>query len=93
MAGIILTARVVSAQPGLMMTTNLDVIAAVVVGGTSLAGGIGSMWKTVLGSILMATLFNGLNIIGVGYEWQLVVIGIIVVAAVALDMISRKKEF
>jgi ribose transport system permease protein len=92
LGGIILTARVVSAQPGLMMTTNLDVIAAVVVGGTSLAGGIGSMWKTVLGSIFMATLFNGLNIIGVGYEWQLVVIGIIVVAAVALDMMSRKKE-
>ena len=92
LAGIILTARVISAQPGLMMTTNLDVIAAVVVGGTSLAGGIGSMWKTVLGSILMAALFNGLNIIGVGYEWQLVVIGIIVVAAVALDMISRRKE-
>jgi ribose transport system permease protein len=92
LAGIILTARVISAQPGLMMTTNLDVIAAVVVGGTSLAGGIGSMWKTVLGSILMAALFNGLNIIGVGYEWQLVVIGIIVVAAVALDMVSRRKE-
>ncbi len=92
MAGIILTARVISAQPGLMQTTNLDVIAAVVVGGTSLAGGKGSIGNTILGSILMAALFNGLNIIGIGYEWQLVVIGIIVIIAVALDMISRKNE-
>ncbi len=92
MAGIILTARVISAQPGLMQTTNLDVIAAVVVGGTSLAGGKGSIGNTILGSILMAALFNGLNIIGIGYEWQLVVIGVIVIIAVALDMISRKNE-
>ena len=92
MAGIILTARVISAQPGLMQTTNLDVIAAVVVGGSSLAGGKGSIGNTILGSILMAALFNGLNIIGIGYEWQLVVIGIIVIIAVALDMISRKNE-
>ena len=92
MAGIILTARVISAQPGLMHTTNLDVIAAVVVGGTSLAGGKGSIGNTILGSVLMAALFNGLNIIGIGYEWQLVVVGIIVIIAVALDMISRKNE-
>jgi ribose transport system permease protein len=92
LAGIILTARVISAQPGLMETTNLDVIAAVVVGGSSLAGGKGSIGNTILGSILMAALFNGLNIIGIGYEWQLVVIGIIVIMAVALDMISRKNE-
>jgi ribose transport system permease protein len=92
LAGIILTARVVSAQPGLMMTTNLDVISGLVVGGISLAGGVGTMGNTVLGSILMATLFNGLNIIGVGYEWQLILIGFIVIAAVALDMLSRKKD-
>lgn len=92
LAGIILTARVVSAQPGLMMTTNLDVIAACVVGGISLAGGVGSMGNTILGSILMATLFNGLNIIGVGYEWQLILVGGIIIFAVALDMVSRKKD-
>jgi ribose transport system permease protein len=92
LAGIILTARVVSAQPNLMMTTNLDVIAAVVVGGTSLMGGSGSIVSTVLGSTLMAALFNGLNIVGVGYEWQLVVIGTILIVAVSLDMLSRKKD-
>lgn len=92
LGGIILTARVISAQPNLMMTTNLDVIAAVVVGGTSLMGGTGSILSTVLGSTLMAALFNGLNIVGVGYEWQLVVIGIILIIAVSLDMLSRKKD-
>ncbi|MDR3588476.1 MAG: ABC transporter permease [Negativicutes bacterium] len=90
--GIILTARVVSAQPALMQTTNMDCIAAVVVGGTSLMGGSGTMMNTVLGSILMACLINGLNIIGIGYEWQLMVIGVIIIIAVALDMLSHRKE-
>ncbi len=90
LAGILLTARVLSAQPSLMSSTNLDVIAAVVVGGTSLGGGVGSIKNTLLGTILMASLFNGLNLVGVGYEWQLVVIGFIVIIAVSLDMISRK---
>jgi ribose transport system permease protein len=92
LAGLVLTARVVSAQPNLMMTTNLDVIAAVIVGGTSLMGGSGSMVSTVLGSTLMAALFNGLNIVGVGYEWQLIVVGTILIIAVSLDMVSRKKD-
>lgn len=92
MGGIVLTARVVSAQPNLMMTTNLDVIAAVVVGGTSLMGGSGSIVGTVLGSTMLAALFNGLNLVGVGYEWQLVVVGIILITAVSLDMLSRKQD-
>jgi ABC-type xylose transport system permease subunit len=55
-------------------------------------GGSGSMVSTVLGSTLMAALFNGLNIVGVGYEWQLVVVGTILIIAVSLDMVSRKKD-
>lgn len=88
--GIVLTARVVSAQPALMHNTNLDVIAAVVVGGTRLGGGKGTMGGTVLGVVLLGALFNGLNIIGVGYEWQLCVIGVIVVAAVAFDSLTQR---
>lgn len=84
--GILLTARVISAQPALMMSTNLEVIAAVFVGGTRMGGGEGTMLRTVLGAILMAFLFNGLNIIGVGYEWQQVAIGIILISAVGMDM-------
>ncbi len=90
MGGIVLMARVVSAQPALMHDTNLYVIAAVVVGGTRLGGGVGTIGGTILGVILIGALFNGLNIIGVGYEWQQVVIGLIIVAAVAVDNFSRK---
>jgi len=90
--GILLTARVISAQPALMATTNLEVIAAVFVGGSSMGGGRGSMPQTVLGALLMAVLFNGLNILGIGYEWQVVVIGVILIIAVALDMRSRRRE-
>ncbi|MDA2927036.1 ABC transporter permease, partial [Acidobacteria bacterium AH-259-G07] len=90
LGGIVLMARVVSAQPALMQETNLDVIAAVVVGGTSLAGGRGGIGGTLLGSILLGTLFNGLNIVGIGYEWQLVAIGLIIVMAVAVDNLSRR---
>jgi ribose transport system permease protein len=90
LGGIVMTARVVSAQPALMHDTNLDVIAAAVVGGTSLAGGRGGIGGTVLGCILLGALFNGLNIIGIGYEWQLVVIGVIIVMAVGVDNLSRR---
>lgn len=90
--GILMTSRVASAQPNLMTSTNLDVIAAVIVGGTSFKGGSGSMLNTIIGSILMASLFNGLNIIGVGYEWQQVIIGVIIAIAVSVDMISKKKD-
>jgi len=90
--GILMTSRVASAQPNLMTSTNLDVIAAVIVGGTSFKGGSGSMLNTIIGSILMASLFNGLNIIGVGYEWQQVIIGVIIAIAVSIDMISKKKD-
>jgi len=91
-SGILLTARVISAQPALMSTTNLEVIAAVFVGGTSMGGGRGSIPQTIIGAVFMAILFNGLNLIGVGYEWQVVVIGIILIIAVALDMRSRRQE-
>jgi ribose transport system permease protein len=90
LGGIVLSARVVSAQPALMHDTALYVIAAVVVGGTRLGGGAGTMGGTLLGVILIGALFNGLNIIGVGYEWQQVVIGLIIVIAVAVDNLSRK---
>lgn len=90
LGGIVLMARVVSAQPSLMHDTALYVIAAVVVGGTRLGGGAGTMGGTLLGVILIGALFNGLNIVGVGYEWQQVVIGLIIVIAVAVDNFSRK---
>lgn len=91
LGGLVLTARVVSAQPSLMMTTNLDVIAAVVVGGTSLLGGRGTIGGTILGCILIGALFNGLNVIGVGFDWQQIVIGAVIMMAVAMDSLMRKR--
>lgn len=90
LGGIVLAARVVSAQPALMSDTSLEVIGSVVIGGTSMAGGKGSIGGTVLGCILTGSLYNGLNLIGVGYEWQLVVVGAITIVAVMLDSMSRR---
>lgn len=92
LGGLVLVGRVVSAQPALMTTTNLDVIAATVVGGVSLGGGRGGIGGTILGAALIGTLFNGLNVIGVSYSWQQVIIGIVIVGAVALDQLKTKKD-
>jgi ribose transport system permease protein len=91
LGGMVLTARVVSAQPALMQDTNIYVIAAVVVGGVKLGGGRGTIAGTIIGVILIGALFNGLNIIGVGYEWQLVIIGTIIVMAVTADNLSSRQ--
>ncbi|MEW6226831.1 MAG: ABC transporter permease [Bacillota bacterium] len=90
LGGLILTGRVLSAQPALMGQANLDAIAATVIGGTSLGGGKGNIVGTVLGSILVGSLYNALNIIGVGYYTQLVVIGCIIILAVYIDTLTRK---
>lgn len=91
MGGLILTARVLSAQPALMQTANLDAIAAAVVGGTRLGGGKGTITGTILGAILIGSLFNGLNIVGVGFDLQLVIIGAIIILAIYYDVISRRR--
>jgi len=89
--GIVMTARLVSAQPNLMATTHMDAIAAVVVGGTSLKGGQGSMGRTLIGCLLITSLTNGLNIVGLAFEWQQMAIGAIIFLAVTVDMLTRGK--
>lgn len=90
--GIVLTARVISAQPALMQTTSLEVIAAVFVGGSKMGGGSGTVMGTLLGATIMALLFNGMNLIGVGYEWQQVAIGIILILSVSLDKLKSGQQ-
>ena len=70
----------------------LDVIAAVVLGGTSLMGGSGSVHRSVLGALLIGTINNGLSILNVSIELQLVVKGLIIVAALALDGYFRAEK-
>jgi putative xylitol transport system permease protein len=91
LAGIILAARTTSALPQAGLSYELDAIAAVVIGGTSLSGGSGSLGGTVVGALLIGVINNGLNLLGVSSYYQQVVKGVIIVGAVLLDA-SRKKS-
>jgi ribose transport system permease protein len=91
LAGVLFSARLASAQPTGGQGLELQAIAAVVIGGTSLAGGKGSIVGTVIGSLVMAVLSNGLLIISVPQEWQSVAVGIVVLVAVYLDMLRRRR--
>lgn len=85
-----MASRLNSAQPALGQEYELDAIAAVVIGGTSLSGGEGSIIGTIVGTFIMSTLTNGLRILSVPQEWQIVASGIIVIGAVYLDIIRRR---
>jgi ribose transport system permease protein len=90
--GVLMAARLNSAQPALGAGYELDAIAAVVIGGTSLSGGEGSILGTIIGAFIISTLTNGLRILSVPQEWQMVVTGGIVVMAVYLDILRRRRK-
>ncbi|MGA0133068.1 MAG: ABC transporter permease [Opitutales bacterium] len=85
LAGVVLAARITTGQPNAGVAYELDAIAAVVIGGTSLSGGIGSVAGTVLGVILIGVINNGLDLMSVSSYYQQVVKGVIIVGAVWLD--------
>ena len=89
-AGVLAASRLSSAQPVGGMGLELEAIAAVVIGGTSLQGGKGSIIGTVIGALIVAVLTNGLRVTAVPQEWQSVVVGCVILAAVYLDMLRRK---
>lgn len=91
-AGVLIASRLNSAQPALGAGYELDAIAAVVIGGTSLSGGEGSILGTIIGAFIISTLTNGLRILSVPQEWQMVVTGGIVVLAVFLDILRRRQQ-
>jgi ribose transport system permease protein len=90
-AGLLIASRLNSAQPALGLGYELDAIAAVVIGGTSLAGGRGSILGTIIGALIMSVLLNGLRIMSVAQEWQTVVTGLIIILAVYADMMRRRR--
>ncbi|WP_037678501.1 substrate-binding domain-containing protein [Streptomyces griseus] len=89
-AGIVLASRLSSAQPQAAQGYELDAIAAVVIGGASLAGGTGKASGTLIGALILAVLRNGLNLLNVSAFWQQVVIGVVIALAVLLDTLRRK---
>ncbi|SFE01545.1 ribose transport system permease protein [Paenibacillus catalpae] len=91
LAGILIASRLNSAQPALGSGYELEAIAAVVIGGTSLSGGKGTIVGTVIGALIMSVLTNGLRILSVPQEWQTVVVGIVILLAVYADILRRRK--
>jgi ribose/xylose/arabinose/galactoside ABC-type transport system permease subunit len=91
-AAIILTARLNSAQPIAGIMYELDAIAATVIGGTSLMGGEGTIGGTLVGALIMGVLRNGLNLLGVSSFLQQIVIGGVIVVAVLLDTVLKRKR-
>jgi ribose transport system permease protein len=89
-AGLIIASRLNSAQPALGQGYELDAIAAVVIGGTSLSGGRGTILGTLIGALIISVLTNGLRILSVAQEWQTVVTGIIIILAVYADILRKR---
>jgi ribose transport system permease protein len=89
-AGVLAASRLSSAQPVGGQGLELEAIAAVVIGGTSLRGGKGSILGTVVGALIVAVLTNGLRVTAVPQEWQSVAVGCVILVAVYVDMLRRK---
>jgi len=92
LSGVILLARLNSAQPAIGSGYELDAIAAVVIGGTSLSGGVGQISGTIIGVLIMSTMKNGLNLMHVSQFWQQVIIGGVVILAVYIDIKRREAQ-
>ena len=91
-AGLIMTSRLNSAQPQLGPGYETEAIAASVIGGTSMAGGEGSILGVIIGVVIISELSNGLRVMAVSQEWQSVIIGAVLVASVYFDQLRNKKK-
>jgi inositol transport system permease protein len=85
LAGIMLSSRISSGQPGLGVGYELDAIASAVIGGTSLSGGIGTVWGTLVGALIIGVLNNSLDLLNVSAYWQQILKGAIIVVAIIID--------
>jgi D-xylose transport system permease protein len=91
LAGIMLASRLNGASPNLGTMFELDAIAAVVIGGTSLAGGSGTIGGTIIGALIIGVLNNGTSLLGVSTFYQLIIKGFIIILAVWFDVLQKKK--
>jgi ribose/xylose/arabinose/galactoside ABC-type transport system permease subunit len=92
LCGVLLASRLSSGDPNVGIGFEFDVIVAIVLGGTSLAGGEGTLSGTFIGALILAILANGMNLLGIGAFYQYIVQGVILVMAVTLDFMLRKKN-
>ena len=91
-AGILLSSRLYSAQTNAGLSYELDAIAAAVLGGTSLPGGVGTMPGTLIGALIIGVLNNGMNMLSVPYFYQLIVKGVVIIIAVWLDVRAKRRK-
>jgi putative xylitol transport system permease protein len=92
LGGVILTARTTAGLPQAGVAYELDTIAVVVIGGTSLSGGQGSLVGTLFGALIVGVINNGLDLLGVSAYYQQVIQGAIIIAAVGLDSLRKKQD-
>ena len=92
MTGLITASQLVAAHPATGESYELNAIAAVVLGGTSLAGGRGTIWGTIIGALVMGVLTNGLVLLGVQEFWKKVITGLVIILAVVLDQMQERLQ-
>ncbi|MCP4401277.1 MAG: inner-membrane translocator [bacterium] len=92
LSGILLASRLNGASPNLGNMFELDAISAVIIGGTSFSGGIGTITGTVIGALIIGVLNNGMSLLGVPTFYQLIIKGLIIIMAVWFDVLSKKKK-
>lgn len=92
LAGVVASARTISATPSDGFGFVFGVIAAIVVGGTSIAGGTGAVWRTLLGAFFIAFMVNGFNLHQIDPIWQRIIQGLVILAAVATEALSRARR-
>ncbi len=89
-SGILIASRLGSAQPNVGVGYEMQTIASVVIGGTSLVGGVGTIWGTFLGALFMAAISNGMTLVKVSPFWQQLVLGIVLLLACSLDHVRGR---
>ncbi|MBQ7193273.1 MAG: ABC transporter permease [Synergistaceae bacterium] len=90
--GVVLCARMASGQPTAGQSFEMDAIAATVLGGTSMSGGVGKIGSTMIGVLIIGVLNNGLNLLGLNSFWQQIAKGIVILLAVYVDMLKKRRK-